>query len=70
MAFLRVRGESVSLLHGVRDKDHGVRHVRLHTFPRGVAELQSDPLWPVLRQPAHPGAPVARPGSGRRPAAR
>lgn len=32
MAFFRIRGNSISLLHGVRNEGMGVRHVRLHTF--------------------------------------
>lgn len=32
MAFFRTRGNSISLLHGVRNEGMGVRHVKLHTF--------------------------------------
>ncbi len=39
MAFFRVRGNSITLLHGVR-VEMGVRHQRLHTFRGGVEELR------------------------------
>jgi hypothetical protein len=40
MAFLRVRGGSVSIVHGER-KGLSVRHRRLHTFPGGASDLSA-----------------------------
>ena len=40
MAFLRVRGKSISLIQGVRHEDFGVRHRRLYTFPGGLDTLR------------------------------
>lgn len=40
MAFFRIRGNSISLLHGQRDEARGVRHRRLRTF-KGASELRA-----------------------------
>ncbi|MFA5507050.1 MAG: tetratricopeptide repeat protein [Vulcanimicrobiota bacterium] len=40
MAFFRKRGNSVSLLHGVRHEEFGVRHIKLHTFS-GLEQLRA-----------------------------